>query len=241
MLNCVFLNFWKCPEILYLKSGKDFEEIFKKLHFIFIAVLVYRRTLFTLCGALIFPGISYGSLIRTPWQGEGPFYPDRIPEDTDNDLVKNGDTLVEAGGKILILNGILVNLDSQPVKGVSIEIWQTDKNGVYLHSGSFAREIMDKKFQGLGRTKTDRNGRFFFRTIVPTEYPGRTPHIHMKLWREGKNVLTTQLYIHDHPQNKKDFLFQRMSLAEQRINSMKLIPATDKNTAEFQTFVKIVV
>lgn len=204
-------------------------------------MLVYRRTLFTLCGALIFPGISYGSLIRTPWQGEGPFYPDRIPEDTDNDLVKNGDTLVEAGGKILILNGILVNLDSQPVKGVSIEIWQTDKNGVYLHSGSFARDIMDKKFQGFGRTKTDRNGRFFFRTIAPTEYPGRTPHIHMKLWREGKNVLTTQLYIHDHPQNKKDFLFQLMSLAEQRINSMKLIPATDKNTAEFQTFVKIVV
>ena len=58
---------------------------------------------------------------------------------------------------------------------------------------------------------------------------------------EGKNVLTTQLYIHDHPQNKKDFLFQRMSLAEKRINSMKLIPAADKNTAEFQTFVKIVV
>jgi len=204
-------------------------------------MLLYRRTLFTLCGALILPGISYGSLTRTPWQGEGPFYPDRIPEDTDNDLVKNGDTSVEAGGKILILNGILVNLDSQPVKGASIEIWQTDKNGVYLHSGSFARDIMDKKFQGFGRTKTDRNGRFFFRTIVPTEYPGRTPHIHIKLWMEGNNVLTTQFYIHDHPQNKKDFLFQRMNLAEQRINSMKLIPAADKNTAEFQTFVKIVV
>jgi len=203
-------------------------------------MLVDRRTLFTLCGALIIPGISCGNLIRTPWQGEGPFYPDRIPEDTDNDLVKNGEYSVEAGGKILILNGILVNLDSQTVNGVSIEIWQTDNNGAYLHSGSFARDIMDKQFQGFGLTKTDRNGRFFFRTIVPTEYPGRTPHIHMKLWRKGKNVLTTQLYIHGHPQNNKDFLFQRMSLAEQRINSMKLIPATDKNTAEFQTFVKIV-
>jgi len=204
-------------------------------------MLVDRRTLFTLCGALIIPGISCGNLIRTPWQGEGPFYPDRIPEDTDNDLVKNGNTLVEAGGKILILNGILVNLDSQPVKGVSIEIWQTDKNGVYLHSGSFASRIRDKKFQGLGRTKTDLNGRFFFRTIVPTEYPGRTPHIHMKLWKAGKNILTTQLYIHDHPQNKKDFLFQRMSLAEQRINSLKITPALVKKTAEFQTFIKIVV
>ena len=204
-------------------------------------MLIDRRTFFTLFGTLIIPGISSGSLTRTPWQGEGPFYPDQIPEDTDNDLVKNGENSVEAGGKILILKGILVNLDSQPVNGVSIEIWQTDNNGVYLHSGSFASDIMDKQFQGFGRTKTDRNGQFLFRTIVPTEYPGRTPHIHMKLWSEGQNVLTTQLYIHNHPQNEKDFLFQRMSLTEQRINSMKLIPATGKKTAELRTFVKIVV
>ena len=204
-------------------------------------MLVDRRTLFSLCGALIIPSISYGSLIKTPWQGEGPFYPDKIPGDTDNDLVKNGEYSVVAGGKILILNGILVYLDSKPINEASIEIWQTDKNGVYLHSGSFARDIMDKQFQGFGRTKTDRDGRFFFRTIVPTEYPGRTPHIHMKLWREGQNILTTQLYIHNHPQNESDFLFQRMSLTEQRINSMKLIAAKDKNRGEFQTFVKIVV
>tara|TARA_B100000579_G_scaffold256974_1_gene211556 strand:- start:723 stop:1337 length:615 start_codon:yes stop_codon:yes gene_type:complete len=204
-------------------------------------MLIDRRKLFTLCGSLIIPGISCGSLIRTPWQGEGPFYPDKIPVDTDNDLVKNGDNSFEAGGKILILNGILLNPDSEPVNHVSIEIWQTDKNGVYMHSGSFARDIMDKQFQGFGRTKTDRNGQFFFRTIVPTEYPGRTPHIHMKLWREEKNILTTQLYIKDHPRNNKDFLFQRMSLAEQRLNSMRLIPAKDRKMAELQTFVKIVV
>ncbi len=204
-------------------------------------MLIDRRKLFTLCGSLIIPGISCGSLIRTPWQGEGPFYPDKIPVDTDNDLVKNGDNSFEAGGKILILNGILLNPDSEPVNHVSIEIWQTGKNGVYMHSGSFARDIMDKQFQGFGRTKTDRNGQFFFRTIVPTEYPGRTPHIHMKLWREEKNILTTQLYIKDHPRNNKDFLFQRMSLAEQRLNSMRLIPAKDRKMAELQTFVKIVV
>ena len=204
-------------------------------------MLIDRRKLFTFCGSLIIPSISFGSLIRTPWQGEGPFYPDKIPVDTDNDLVKNGDNSFEAGGKILILNGILLNPDSEPVNHVSIEIWQTDKNGVYMHSGSFARDIMDKQFQGFGRTKTDRNGQFFFRTIVPTEYPGRTPHIHMKLWREEKNILTTQLYIKDHPHNNKDFLFQRMSLVEQRLNSMRLIPAKDRKIGELQTFVKIVV
>ena len=204
-------------------------------------MLVDRRKLFTFCGALIIPSISFGSLIKTPWQGEGPFYPDKIPKDTDHDLVKNGHGSVEADGKILILNGKLVNLNSNPVKGVYVEIWQTDKNGIYLNSGSFARDIMDKNFQGYGRTMTDLNGSFFFRTIVPTEYPGRTPHIHMKLWREGKNILTTQLYIHDHPLNKKDFLFQHMSLAEQRINSMKIIPPLAEKTAEFNTFIKIVV
>ena len=204
-------------------------------------MLVDRRKLFTLCGAIIIPRISYGSLIRTPWQGEGPFYPDKIPEYTDNDLVKKGVNSFKAGGKILILNGILINPDSHPVNKVSIEIWQTDKNGVYLHSSSFARDIMDKHFQGFGRTKTDRNGRFSFRTIVPSEYPGRTPHIHMKLWREGKNILTTQLYIKDHPRNKKDFIFQKMSPVEQRLNSMRLIPAKDRKMAELQTFVKIVV
>ena len=204
-------------------------------------MLLHRRTLLTLGGSLFLPIISFGNLNRTPWQSEGPFYPDRIPEDTDNDLVKKGYDSVDAGGKILILKGMLVNTNSQPVKGVSIEIWQTDKNGVYLHSGSFAKDKMDKQFQGFGRTKTDRNGQFFFRTIVPTEYPGRTPHIHMKLWREEKNILTTQLYIKDHPRNNKDFLFQRMSLAEQRLNSMRLIPAKDRKMAELQTFVKIVV
>tara|TARA_B100000945_G_scaffold241821_1_gene197873 strand:+ start:1320 stop:1934 length:615 start_codon:yes stop_codon:yes gene_type:complete len=204
-------------------------------------MLFDRRKMFTLCGALIFPNIFYGRLTRTPWQGEGPFYPDKIPKDIDNDLVKKGINSIDADGKILILNGILLNPDSQPVNGVFIEIWQTDKNGIYLHSNSFARDIMDKHFQGIGRTKTNLNGRFFFRTIIPTAYPGRTPHIHMKLWKEGKNVLTTQLYIKDHPKNKNDFLFQEMSPEEQRLNSMELISVKDGNTTEFQTFVKIVV
>ncbi|GIS84511.1 MAG: hypothetical protein CM1200mP16_08110 [Nitrospina sp.] len=138
-------------------------------------MLVDRRKLFIFFGSLIIPSISFGSLIRTPWQGEGPFYPDIIPKNTDNDLVKNGENAVEAGGKILILNGILVDTDSHPVNKASIEIWQTDKNGYICIQAHFQRGNMDKQFQGFGRTKTDRNGRFFFRTIVPTEYPGRTP------------------------------------------------------------------
>ena len=67
---------------------------------------------------------------------------------------------------------------------MTAEIWQTDMNGVYLHTGSFGSKMRDNQFQGFGRSITDRNGYFSFRTIIPVEYPGRTPHIHLKLWNE---------------------------------------------------------
>ena len=197
-----------------------------------------RRSFFALCGAIVFPGVSLGGIIRTPWQGEGPFYPDRIPEDTDNDLVKNGYSTIEAGGKILNLMGSLINSDSKPIKGMTVEIWQTDMNGVYLHMGSFGSKMRDDQFQGFGRSITDKNGHFSFRTIIPVEYPGRTPHIHLKLLNESENVLTTQLYIQGHPLNKKDFLFKQMTKAEQNINSMKLIK---NNSTEYETSTILVV
>ncbi len=81
------------------------------------SILISKRSFFAICGAIMLPYISLGELIRTPWQGEGPFYPDRIPEDTDNDLVKNGNTTILAGGKILNLSGSLVNREVKPIKG----------------------------------------------------------------------------------------------------------------------------
>lgn len=203
--------------------------------------LVSRRSFFTICGALILPGTAVGQNIRTPWQGEGPFYPDILPEDFDNDLVKNGNSVIEAGGKILNLRCSIVNINSKPVKGITAEIWQTDFNGVYLHSSSFRRKMRDNMFQGFGRSMTDVNGNFFFRTIIPTEYPGRTPHIHLKLFKDGKNILTTQLYINRHPLNEKDFLFKRLTSAEQKINSMNIIPKQKDKGQEYQTSMRIVV
>ena len=204
-------------------------------------MLTSRRSFFAMCGAIVLPGVSLGELIRTPWQGEGPFYPDRIPEDTDNDLVKNGHSTIEAGGKILNLMGSLVNHDSKPIKGMTAEIWQTDMNGVYLHTGSFGSKMRDDQFQGFGRSITDQNGHFSFRTIIPAKYPGRTPHIHLKLWDQKENVLTTQLYLHGHSLNKEDFLFNRMTKAEQKMNSMKLLPAQTEDSTEYTTSVRLVV
>jgi protocatechuate 3,4-dioxygenase beta subunit len=201
-------------------------------------MITSRRSFFAMFGLIILPSFSLGEIIRTPMQAEGPFYPDSLPEDTDNDLVKNGYSTIEAGGKILNLMGSLINSDSKPIKGMTVEIWQTDMNGVYLHMGSFGSKMRDDQFQGFGRSITDKNGHFSFRTIIPVEYPGRTPHIHLKLLNESENVLTTQLYIQGHPLNKKDFLFKQMTKAEQNINSMKLIK---NNSTEYETSTILVV
>ena len=200
-----------------------------------------RRSFFAMCGVIVFPDIYLGEIVKTPWQGEGPFYPDRIPEYTDNDLLKNGHSTIEAGGKILNLIGSLVNRDYEPIDGITAEIWQTDMNGIYLHTGSFGSKMRDDHFQGFGRSITDQNGHFSFRTIIPVEYPGRTPHIHLKFWDEKVNILTTQLYLHGHYQNKEDFLFNQMTLAEQKMNSMKLLPTQANDSTEFTTSVRLFV
>ena len=85
-----------------------------------------------------------------------------------------------------------------------VEIWQCDNKGVYLHSRDAARGGNDRNFQGFGRFLTGSTGEYYFRTIKPVPYPGRTPHIHYKIKAGGKDVLVTQCYNRNHPQNEKD-------------------------------------
>ena len=69
---------------------------------------------------------------------------------------------------------------------------------------------MDPNFQGYGRFMTDSKGRYFFRTIKPPPYPGRTPHFHMSVSAKGKKKFITQCYIKGEPQNKSDFILNRV-------------------------------
>ena len=200
-------------------------------------MITSRRTFFTACRLIFFPNFSFGENITTPRQSEGPFYPKIIPEDNDNNLVKNGKNQMESGGNILNLFGLVINPNSNPLEGLTVEIWQTDKNGVYRHSGSIRWKNRDNQFQGFGRTISDMNGKFYFRTIIPVEYPGRTPHIHLKIWNRNKNILTTQFYIHGHPLNIDDFIFNKMTREEKKLNSMKII----KMSSEFKTNITLVV
>ncbi len=154
-------------------------------------------------------------LARTPKQMEGPFYPDKLPLDTDNDLIVINDAS-PAVGEISHVGGRILDASGQPLRGALVEIWQCDNNGAYLHSGTTNRDKRDGNFQGFGRFLTGSTGQYYFRTIKPVSYPGRTPHIHFQVKVPGQDKFTTQLYIKGHPQNDRDFVFKSAGDAKAR-------------------------
>jgi protocatechuate 3,4-dioxygenase beta subunit len=149
-------------------------------------------------------------LTRTPAQTEGPFYPNKLPLDTDNDLLVINDGITPAVGEITHLTGKVLDAKGNPLKNAVVEIWQCDANGVYLHTGDSGskKDKQDRNFQGFGRFVTGSTGEYYFRTIKPVPYPGRTPHIHFKVKQGRKELLTTQLYVKGHAGNEKDFIWK---------------------------------
>ena len=150
------------------------------------------------------PGLFAEVLTSTPRQTEGPFYPDKLPLDTDNDLLILNNAATPALGEVTYLSGRILDARGEPIRGALVEIWQCDAKGVYLHSESDNAGKRDRNFQGFGRFITGSTGEYLFRTIKPVSYPGRTPHIHLKVRRGGKDLLTTQCYVKGHPNNEKD-------------------------------------
>jgi protocatechuate 3,4-dioxygenase beta subunit len=147
------------------------------------------------------------AMTRTPPMMEGPFYPPKLPLDTDNDLLIINDSITPAVGEITHLTGRILSASGEPVRNAAVEIWQCDAKQVYLAQGPRAGRG-DPNFQGFGRFITGSTGEYYFRTIKPVPYPGRTPHIHFKIKRSGRELLTTQLFINGYPQNKTDGVFR---------------------------------
>jgi protocatechuate 3,4-dioxygenase beta subunit len=166
--------------------------------------------------AFAVPGVFAEELLRTPRQTEGPFYPDKLPLDTDNDLLVINDGITPAVGEITWLSGRILDARGEPVRGAMVEIWQVDAKGAYLHSGSSNREKRDANFQGFGRFMTGKTGEYLFRTIKPVPYPGRTPHIHFAIKIKGQEKFTTQCYVKGEPQNEGDFVLKAIKEPKER-------------------------
>src|SRR6266436_404882 len=125
--------------------------------------------------------------IKTPRQTEGPFYPDRLPLDTDNDLLIINDAITPAVGDVTHLSGRLLDAKGDPLRNAVIEIWQCDRDGTYLKQYTRDGDKFDTNFQGYGRFLTASTGEFYFRTIKPVPYRGRpAAHIHARIWKGDK-------------------------------------------------------
>jgi protocatechuate 3,4-dioxygenase, beta subunit len=85
---------------------------------------------------------------------------------------------------------------------------------------------------------TGPTGEFYFRTIKPVPYPGRTPHIHLIVKLGERRMLTTQLYIKGFPQNERDFLYR--SLSAPRLVTADFAPLKGSTQGELAAHFEIV-
>lgn len=179
-----------------------------------------RRQFLMQCAAaaacLTLPGAFAEQLLLTPRQTEGPFYPDKLPLDTDNDLLIINDSLTPAVGEVTWLSGRILDAHGDPIRNALVEIWQCDARGVYLHRDSDDAARRDAHFQGFGRFLTGATGEFGFRTIKPVAYPGRTPHVHFAIKMKGREKFTTQCYVQGEPQNERDGVLRGIRDAKAR-------------------------
>jgi protocatechuate 3,4-dioxygenase beta subunit len=168
----------------------------------------FLSTLSLGAAAFTTPGLFADELFQTPRQTEGPFYPDKFPLDTDNDLLIINDATTPAVGEVTYLSGKILDARGNPLKNALVEIWQVDNNGVYINSKDRRHDLHDTSFQGYGRFHTGSSGEYYFRTIKPVPYPGRTRHIHFKVGKGEKELLTTQCYVKGEALNEKDGIYR---------------------------------
>jgi protocatechuate 3,4-dioxygenase, beta subunit len=159
-------------------------------------------------------GVFAQQLVETGTTTEGPFYPDKLPLDTDNDLLIINDALTPAVGEITHLTGRVLTKSGQPVRNAFVEIWQVDHTGSYVHTGGRQPSGFDKNFQGYGRFLSDSKGQYYFRTIKPIDYTligiFRTAHIHFAVSQNGRRMFTSQLMVNGHPANARDVVIKTL-------------------------------
>ncbi len=206
----------------------------------FLKTPLHRRqmltTSFAFAASLYTTKGLFADLLSSPGLTEGPFYPDHLPLDLDNDLIMINSSTTPAVGTITQLSGRVLDTKGDPIKGLTVEIWQCDANEVYLHSRDSGpkKKQQDANFQGFGRFETSAQGEYRFRTIKPVPYPGRpAPHIHFKVKRGDRELLTTQLMIRGHEGNKRDGIFSQAGDAiDQELIQTDFLPIPDSKIGE---------
>lgn len=164
---------------------------------------------------------------------DGPFYPPARwrarDDDWDADLtrVRRSGAVTPARGEHLDLRLVVVDTRGRAIDGTEVEIWQCDALAAYRHPSVAAEPgRFDPGFQGFGAARSAADGGVAFRTIRPVPYPGRTPHIHVKLRHASFGELGSQLFVAGDAGNARDFLWRRLDDDERAGLAMHLQPGS---------------
>ncbi|WP_270935074.1 protocatechuate 3,4-dioxygenase subunit beta [Falsiroseomonas oryzae] len=137
----------------------------------------------------------------------------------DNDLILNYAKAGEPVGERIIVHGRVLDGAARPVPGVLVEFWQANASGRYRHRNDTYIGTIDPNFGGCGRTITDAEGRYVFRTIKPGPYPFRNrvndwrpAHIHFSVFGSGfAQRLITQMYFEGDPLIRHDSIINTVA------------------------------
>ena len=138
----------------------------------------------------------------------GPVFGHDMLGALDNDLIYNFAVPGESAiGQRIIVHGRVLDERARPVPNVLLEFWQANAGGRYRHKKEGYKAPLDPNFGGCGRTITDAEGRYEFRTIKPGAYPWpngandwRPAHIHFSVFGHGfAQRLITQMYFEGDP------------------------------------------
>ncbi len=184
------------------------------------------------------------ALEKTPRMTEGPFYPRAVdmPLDNDNDLTRIKGKDGVASGSLLDLTGRVVDSTGKIMPAVTVEIWQCNSHGRYHDGRDSSSSPLDPFFQGFGKTATDAEGRFRFRTIRPVAYPGRVPHIHFKVKGNGFKELTTQMFVAGDDGLEGDGIYRSLRTTElKKQMTVELKPAAANSGAMLAGYFEIMI
>lgn len=161
----------------------------------------------------------------------GPFYPIRRPADADADLTLVKGQPKRAAGQVIEISGRVYDVRGNPIPNATLELWQANSAGRYVHPSDLSKAALDLNFQGYASLRTDSKGAWRIVTIKPAGYDSpsghRPPHIHFDV-RSQRHRNIAQLYFPEEAAgNAADRLYK--ALGSEATTSLAVRNTADPN------------